>query len=95
MKTKVTLEDQPLDFIRSQPPDARRALREALHAIEAGRGFPDPLQDQLEGFYKLRVAGYRLILQAVSGESGPHFRVVFAEKRKVVYALFAQILGFE
>ena len=63
MRTKVTLDDQPLEFIRRQPPEPRRALREALHAIEAGRDFPEPLQDQLEGFYKVKVSGYRMILQ--------------------------------
>ena len=91
MKTRVTLDDQPLKFIRQQAPDSRRALREALHAIEAGKRFPEPL----EGFYKLRVAGYRMVLQAVPGGSGPGFRVIFAERRSVVYVLFSQLLGIE
>ncbi len=95
MKTRVTLDDQPLKFIRQQAPDSRRALREALHAVEAGKTFPAPLEDQLEGFYKLRVAGYRMILQAVPGGSGPGFRVVFAERRSVVYVVFSQLLGVE
>ena len=95
MKTRVTLDDQPLKFIRQQAPGSRRALREALHAVEAGRRFPEPLEGQLEGFYKLRVAGYRMVLQAVPGGSGPGFRVIFAERRNVVYVLFSQLLGIE
>ena len=95
MKTRVTLDDQPLKFIRQQAPDSRRVLREALHSIESGRIFPEPLEDQLEGFYKLKVADYRIILQAVPGDPGLGFRVIFAERRSVVYVLFSQLLSLE
>lgn len=95
MKVKVTLDDQPLDFIRRQPPDARRALREALHEVESGRQSPMPLEDQLEGFYKVRVGNFRLILQSVSSGAGAGFRVIFAERRRFVYILFAQLLGLD
>jgi mRNA-degrading endonuclease RelE of RelBE toxin-antitoxin system len=95
MKIRVTLDDQPLKFIRQQTPDSRRALREALHAVETGKSFPEPLEDQLEGFYKLKIASYRMILQAVPGISGPGFRVVFAQRRSMVYELFNQLLGIE
>lgn len=93
MKTKVTLDDQPLDFIRRQPPDTKRALREALRAVESRQAFPIPLEDDLEGFYKVRVGDYRLILQSVPGDSGPGFRVLFAERRRFAYVLFSQIMG--
>jgi mRNA-degrading endonuclease RelE of RelBE toxin-antitoxin system len=95
MKTGVTLDEQPLKFIRQQAPDSRRALREALHAVEAGKTFPEPLEDQLQGFYKLKVAGYRMILQAVPGGSGPGLRVIFAERRSGVYVLFSQLMSIE
>jgi mRNA-degrading endonuclease RelE of RelBE toxin-antitoxin system len=93
MRTKVTLDDQPLDYIRRQPPEARKAIRDALHHVEAGRKTPVALEDELDGFYKLRVGSYRLILQATPARGYAGFRVVFAEKRKVVYELFSQILG--
>jgi hypothetical protein len=95
MKIEITLDDQPLAFIQRQPPDAKRKLRQALHVIERGQALPEPLEDELDGFYKVKVADYRLLLQAVSSSRGPHFRVVFAEKRKTVYVLFSQILGLE
>ena len=91
MKTKVTLDAQPLDFIRRQPPESKRALREALRDVESGHAFPIPLEDDLEGFYKVRVGDYRLILQSVPGDSGPGFRVLFAERRRFAYVLFNQI----
>ena len=95
MKIEVIVEAQPLAFIRRQPPDARRRLRAAIHAIERGDFFPEPLEDELEGFYKLRVENCRLILKHESGTKAPLFKVVFAERRSAVYELFRQIVGLE
>ena len=98
MKTKkieVIIEAQPLAFIRRQPPDARKKLRTAIHAIERGEFFPEPLDDELEGFYKMRVENCRLILKHESGEKAPLFKVVFAERRSVVYEMFRQIIALE
>lgn len=92
---KVTLETQPLEFLKRQAPDTRRRLREALRSVEAEALFPEALQDSLDGFYKLRVDRFRFILQHVSGEAGPFFRVVFCEQRKIVYEVFSQLLGLE
>jgi mRNA-degrading endonuclease RelE of RelBE toxin-antitoxin system len=89
MRLKITIEQQPLEFIRRQPPANRKRLREVLRAVERGSVFPDPLEDELEGFYKVRVERYRLILQSVTSQAGPGFRVVFAERRKVVYEMFS------
>jgi mRNA-degrading endonuclease RelE of RelBE toxin-antitoxin system len=95
MKIRVTLETQPVEFIQRQPPRNRKRLREALHAVEQGAAFPEPLEDELEGFYKLKVESFRLILESVAGKKGPGFRVIFAERRKVVYEMFSQLLGLE
>src|ERR1035438_9071910 len=89
-KIKVIIEEQPLAFIRRQSPDARKKLRAAIHAIESGDLFPDPLEDELEGFYKLRVESCRLIHKQESGGTAPLFKVVFAERRSVVYEMFRQ-----
>ncbi len=95
MKIEVLVEAQPLAFIRHQSPDARKKLRAAIHAIERGDAFPDPLDDELEGFYKLRVETCRLILKHESGDKAPLFKVVFAERRNVVYEMFRQIIALE
>jgi mRNA-degrading endonuclease RelE of RelBE toxin-antitoxin system len=92
---RVTIEPQPREFIRRQPPATRQQLREVLHAIERGKIFPEPLDEELEGFYKLRVENCRLILKHESGEKAPLFKVVFAERRSVVYELFRQIIALE
>ena len=95
MKIKVTLEQQPVDFIKRQPPQIRKRLRNALHAVEQGAAFPELLEDELEGFYKLKVESFRLILESAASKEGPRFRVIFAERRKVVYEMFSQLLGLE
>jgi mRNA-degrading endonuclease RelE of RelBE toxin-antitoxin system len=92
---RVTVEPQPREFIRRQPPATRQRLREALRAIERGKMFPEPLDEELEGFYKVRVENCRLIVQHVAGEAGPFFRVVFIERRSVVYEMFRQIIALE
>jgi mRNA interferase RelE/StbE len=95
MKTEVLIEEQPRKFIQRQPPEMRKQLREALHALERGIVFPEPLEDELEGFYKLKVGRHRLSLQMGSTQAGPRFKVIFAERRKLVYEVFSQILGLE
>ena len=94
-KIDVIIEEQPLAFIRRQSPDARKRLRAAIHAIERGAAFPEPLEDELEGFYKMHVQNCRLILKHESGDKAPLFKVIFAERRSVVYELFRQIIGLE
>ena len=95
MKIEVLVEAQPLAFIRQQPPDARKKLRAAIHAIERGDSFPDPLDDELEGFYKLRMENCRLILKHESGDKAPLLKVVFAERRNVVHEILRQIIALE
>jgi mRNA-degrading endonuclease RelE of RelBE toxin-antitoxin system len=95
MKMNVIIEGQPLAFIRRQPPDTRKSIRAAIHAIECGGEFPVPLEDELDGFYKLRVENVRLILMHESGETAPLFIIVFAERRAVVYEMFKQLAGLE
>lgn len=95
MRIEVIIENQPREFIQRQPPETRKQLRDALHALESGKLFPEPLEDELEGFYKLKVNRHRIILQSDAGDSGPRFKIVFAERRKVVYKLFSQIMGLE
>ena len=92
---KVTLEPQPREFIGRQPPATHRRLREVLHAVESGKVFPEPLEDELDGFYKLKMEGYRLIIQHTSSADGPFFRVVFIERRSTVYEIFRQLLRLE
>ena len=84
MRIKVTIEPQPREFIQRQAPEVRKQLRDAIHALENGEIFPEPLEDELEGFYKLKVKRHRLIVQSVAGDEGPFLRIVFAESNSAV-----------
>lgn len=90
---KITVEPQPREFIGRQAPEARRKLRELLHDVERGKVHPEPLERELDGFYKLKWEDYRLILQHASSADGPFLRVVFAEKRGLVYEIYKGLLG--
>ncbi|MGP8202117.1 MAG: hypothetical protein ACLQU4_21765 [Limisphaerales bacterium] len=64
MKIKVTLEEQPVEFIERQPPQSRKRLRDALHAVEQGAAFPEPLEDELAIVEATDTSPYELVLAA-------------------------------
>ena len=95
MKTRVELDPQVADFLRSLAPDPRKELRAALRGLEDERGDLKALEGDLAGFTRLRVGHYRVIVQFHS-ESGQRIaRCVYAERRSVIDELFAEILRVE
>ena len=78
MKTRVELDSQVADFVRSLAPEPRKAVRAALR--------------MLHGFTRLRVRHYRVIVQFVSRAGRRIARCVYAERRSMVYELFSEIL---
>ncbi len=87
---KVELEEQVVDFIRSLPPEPRRAIRRGLKNLEKEEGDIRALEGELEGFYRLRLLRYRIIFfYHVRGESRT-IRCVYAAPRSIVYEVFAQ-----
>ncbi len=84
---KVELETQVLEFVRRLPPDPKKLLRQALRDLERQSGDIEPLEPPLEGFYRLAVAGYRVIL---SYPKAGVVRCEFAERRPMVYTLFEE-----
>lgn len=95
MKNRVIIEEQVLLFIQELSPEKRKRVRDALHGVEKGTIFPEPLEDDLEGFYKLKIDRIRIIMQPDTSADGPVMKAVFAEQRKVVYEIFKQLLGLE
>ena len=95
MKTRVELDPQVASFLRSLAPDPRKELRAALRALENEGGDLKALEGDLAGFTRLCVGHYRVIVQILS-ESGQRIaRCVYAERRSVIYELFAEILRGE
>src|SRR5262245_34928780 len=95
MKIKVELDPQVADFIRSLAPEPRKRLREALRELEKEQGDIKQLESELAGYARLRVGTYRIVIRFYA-ESGQRVaRCIFAERRPVVYELFAEILRGE
>jgi mRNA-degrading endonuclease RelE of RelBE toxin-antitoxin system len=64
---KVELSSQVLDFIRHLPPEPRRRLREALRGLTKEKGDIKRLEAPLEGYCRLRVDGYRVVIHYAPG----------------------------
>ena len=92
MKTRVELDPQVADFVRALAPEPRRRLRDGLRGLEKEAGDLKQLEADLAGYVRLRVSSYRVIVRFYTDTGGRVARCVFAERRAVVYELFAEIL---
>ena len=92
MKTRVELDDQPFQFIRTLAPEPRKRLRRALHELERGRGDVKALHGAFAGYWRLRSATYRVVFRYAIDGGQRVAKCIFAESRSVVYDLFAQQL---
>jgi mRNA interferase RelE/StbE len=95
MKTQVELDPQVADFVWSLAPEARRRLRAGLRGLKKGQGDLRPLEGELNGYWRLRVGSYRVLLRFYATHGQRVARCVFAERRSVVYELFAELLTGE
>ena len=86
---RVRLSAQVVEFVRSQAPESRRRLRSALRALAREEGDLKPLEGPLQEYQRLRVGSYRVILRYASSKV---IECVFAERRNVVYEIFAETL---
>ncbi len=93
MKTaEVLLSDQVKRFLAALAPEPRKKLRAGLHGLETDRGDIKDLADDLLGYKRLRVGSFRVIYFETFRGSRPVRECVFAERRNLVYELFAQML---
>jgi mRNA-degrading endonuclease RelE of RelBE toxin-antitoxin system len=86
---KVRLAPQVLDFARSLAPEPRRRLRRALRDLEKGKGDVKPLEGPLQNYCRLRVGPYRVVLMYSKSRT---IECVFAERRSIVYEVFADAM---
>lgn len=89
---KVELSEQVLNFVRSLAPEPRRTLRQGLRDLEQERGDIKPLEGELASWCRLRVKSYRVILRYETVAGQRVARCVFAERRALVYELFAEAI---
>jgi mRNA-degrading endonuclease RelE of RelBE toxin-antitoxin system len=87
MTKRVVISPQVKDFIRRLSPEPRKKARRCLDDLAVDRGDIRPLDENLEGYSRLRVGQYRIILEYLPrGE----ILCIFMETRASVYQLFAE-----
>lgn len=86
---RVRLSSQVVEFVRSQAPEPRRRLRGALRSLARGEGDVKPLEGPLQEYHRLRVGSYRVLLRYATAKT---VECVFAERRSIVYEVFAETL---
>ena len=85
---KISASDQVAGWLSGLPPDPKRRMRAALRGLEDWQGDIKALRGELEGFYRLRVGGYRIVYRVMEGEV---IRLDYADTRDVVYEAFRQL----
>jgi|SRR5665213_986158 len=93
MKTRVRVESQVEEFVKSLAPDPRRRLRQAIKGLADGQGDIKRLEGNLAGYGRLGVAGCRVIFKERSERETRIIDCIFAERRAVVYELFVRLLA--
>jgi mRNA-degrading endonuclease RelE of RelBE toxin-antitoxin system len=85
---RISASDQVAGWLRNLPPDSKRRVRAALRGLERWQGDIKPLRGELEGFYRLRVGGYRIVCRMISRT---RVQLEYADTRDVVYEAFRQL----
>jgi len=89
---RVRVSRQVAEFLSALAPEPRKRLRRSLHLLEKDQGDIKSLEGGLSGYQRLRSGSYRVILRRTLSEGHALIDCVFAEKRALVYELFAQVL---
>lgn len=90
----VRVAPQVVAFVRTQAPESRRRLRLALRALERHRGDFRPLEGRLDGYHRVRIGAFRLIIRfGVLPGGRPAIFCLFAEHRSLVYLLLEDLLS--
>lgn len=90
---RVRVESQVEGFVKSLAPEPRRRLTMAIKALARNQGDIKRLEGKLQGYSRLRVAGYRVIFSERTQKGERILDCVFAEKRSLVYELFTRLLS--
>jgi len=85
---RISASDQVAGWLRNLPPELKQRVRGALKRLGRWQGDIKPLRGELEGFYRLRVGGYRIVCRIVSRRL---VQLDYADTRDVVYEAFRQL----
>jgi len=85
---KISASEQVAEWLSRLAPEPKRRVRAALRNLQAWRGDIAPLQGELEGFFRLRIGGYRIVFRVMPRQM---IRSEYADTRDVVYEVFRQL----
>jgi mRNA interferase RelE/StbE len=85
MKFEVKVRDQVRTFASTLGLEHRRAFKRAVLGLASEKGDIKALGDPLSGYYRLKVAQFRVIFRYVPGRV---IECVYAEERKLIYEIF-------
>jgi len=85
---EVKVQEEVLDFLRTLPPEPKKALREGIRNLSHEAGDILPLTDKLEGYHRLRVGRYRVIFRYQIEGQRRRIVCVCAAPRNWVYEVF-------
>ena len=92
MRTRIRVEAQVEEFVKSLAPDPRRRLRLAIRGLADGRGDIKSLEGNLAGFCRLGVTGYRVIYNERVERGVRIIDCLFGERRALVHEIFLKLL---
>lgn len=92
---RIELSPETAEFIKALAPEPRKKLRAALRDLARGKGDILELEHPLDGFCRLRVGRYRIIFHYVVKKGKRILRCDYAERRKLVYELFSDLIRGE
>ena len=84
----VRVQEEVLLYLRRLAPEPRHALSVAIKRLVLEKGDIRALTEELEGFYRLRVVGHRVIFEYEMIKDVRTLTCVFAGPRKWVYEVF-------
>jgi mRNA-degrading endonuclease RelE of RelBE toxin-antitoxin system len=85
---KISASEEVAEWLSRLAPEPKRRVRVALRNLETWRGDIAPLHSELEGFYRLRIGGYRIVFRVMPRQM---IRLEYADTRDVVYEVFRQL----
>ena len=85
---KISASEQVAEWLSRLAPEPKRRVHAALRNLQAWRGDIAPLQGELEGFFRLRIGGYRIVFRVMPRQM---IRSEYADTRDVVYEVFRQL----
>ena len=81
---EVLISRQVLDFVGQLPPTPKRRVRAGLRGLSKLEGDIKDLERQLDGYCRIRVYQFRIILKIYP----ERVDCIFIERRNIVYELF-------